>query len=73
MTDSSTTDITTTQCEAYRLTKRGQEHEVISEPEYDAIPTIEGKQMNRQQDNPNKTTPPPVSTLQEACEKVEEA
>ena len=74
MTESSTAGITTTHCEAYRLTKRGQEHEVISEPEYDVIPIFEGKQMNRQQDNQNKTTPSPVATLpQETCGKVEEA
>ena len=68
MTESSTTDITTTQCEAYKLTKRGQEHEVVSEPEYDAIPTFEGKQ-----DNQNKSPPSPVATLQETGGKMEEA
>ena len=73
VTESSTAGITTTQCEAYRLTKLGQEYEVVSEPEYDAIPTFEGKQMNRQQDNQNKTTPSPVATLQETGGKVEEA
>ena len=68
VTESSTAGITTTQCEAYRLTKRGQEHEVVSEPEYDAIPIFEGEQ-----DNQNKTTPSPVATLQETGGKVEEA
>ena len=61
MTESSTAGITTTQCEAYRLTKRGQEHEVVSEPEYDAIPTFEGKQEQGQHDYENIITPPPVS------------
>ena len=70
MTESSTAGITTTQCEAYKLTKRGQEHEVVSEPEYDAIPIFEGEQVDRQQDN---TTPSPVATLQETGGKVEEA
>ena len=73
VTESSTAGITTTQCEAYKLTKRGQEHKVVSEPEYDAIPTFEGKQEQGQQDYENNTTPPPVSTLQETCGKVEEA
>ena len=73
MTESSTAGMTTTQCEAYRLTKCGQEHEVVSEPEYDTIPTFEGKQEQEQQDYENNTTPPPVSTLQETCGKVEEA
>ena len=73
MTESSTAGITTTQCEAYRLTKRGQEHEVVSEPEYDAIPTFEGKQEQGQHDYQNKTTPSPVATLQETGGKVEEA
>ena len=68
VTESSTAGITTTQCEAYRLTKRGQEHEVVSEPEYDAIPTFEGKQ-----DNQNKSPPSPVATLQETGGKMEEA
>ena len=68
MTESSTAGITTTQCEAYRLTKRGQEHEVVSEPEYDAIPTFEGKQ-----DHQNKSPPSPVATLQETGGKMEEA
>ena len=49
VTESSTAGITTTQCEAYRLTKRGQEREVVSEPEYDAIPTFEGKQAEGRQ------------------------
>ena len=73
VTELSTAGITTTQCEAYRLTKRGQEHEMVSEPEYDAIPTFEGEQVHRQQDNPNKTTPSPVATLQETGGNMEEA
>ena len=72
VTKSSTAGITTTQCEAYRLTKYGQEHEVVYELDYDAISTIEGKQEQGQQDYEN-TTPPPVATLQETCGKVEEA
>ena len=73
MTESSTAGITTTQCEAYRLTKRRQEHEVVSEPEYDAVHTFEEEQMPKTQDNQNKSTPPPVATLQKAGGKVEEA
>ena len=73
MTGSSTASIMTTRCEAYRLTNLGQEHEVVSEPDYDAIPTFEGEQAQGQQDYENNSTPPPVSTLQEAGGKVEEA
>ena len=42
---SSTADITITRCEAYELTKLGQEYEVIPEPEYDVIPAFEGGQQ----------------------------
>ena len=73
VTESSTAGMTTTQCEAYRLTKLGQEYEVVSEPDHDAIPTIKGKQEQGQQDYENNTTPPSVSTLQKICGKVEEA
>ena len=73
VTKSSTAGITTTQCDAYRLAKFGQEYEVVSEPDHDAIPTIEGKQEQGQQDYDNDIIPPPVSTLQKTCGKVEKA
>ena len=69
MTESST-DIMTTQHEAYRLTKHGQEYEVVSEPDYDAIHTFEEEQK---QDYENESTPSPVATLHKAGGKVEEA
>ena len=70
---SSTTDITTTQCEAYELTKPGQEYEVIQEPEYDVIPAFEGgQQVQGQQDNENITAHPPVPTLPETSGRVED-
>ena len=72
VTGSSTAGITTSWCEAYGLTKLGQEYEVVSEPDYDSY--IEGEQAQGQQDYENNSTPPPsVSTLQEAGGKVEEA
>ena len=42
--ESSTAAITTTRCEAYELTKLGQEYEVVPEPEYDLVTTCEGGQ-----------------------------
>ena len=70
---SSTADITTTQCEAYKLTKLGQEYEVIREPEYDVIPAFEGgQQVQGQQDNENIIAQPPVPTLVETSGKVED-
>ena len=63
----------TTQCEAYELAKLGQEHEVVPEHEYDVIPAFEGEQqMQEQQDCKNITAQPPVSTLQETSERVED-
>ena len=46
---------------------------MVSEPDYDAIPTFEGEQVQEQQEYENNSTPPPVFTLQEADGKVEEA
>ena len=63
----------TTQCEAYELTRLGQEHEVVPEHEYDVIPAFEGgQQMQEQQDCKNITAQPPVSTLQETSGRVED-
>ena len=42
---SSTADIDTTQCEAYKLARLGQEHEVFPKPEYDVILAFEGGQQ----------------------------
>ena len=75
---SSTVDITTTRCEAYELTKLGQEYEVIPEPEYDVIPAFEGgeqmqgQQMQGQQEYENITAQPPVPTLSETSGRVED-
>ena len=70
---SSTADIATTQCEAYELTKLGQEYEVIPEPKYDVIPAFEGEQqMQGQEEYENITAQPPVSTLPETSGRVED-
>ena len=69
----SSTDIITIQHEAYSLTKCGQEYEVVAEPDYDAIHTVEKEQMPTEQDYENKSTPSPVATLQKAGGKMEEA
>ena len=68
---SSNADITTTRCEAYELTKLGQEYEVIREPEYDVIPAFEGgQQVQGQQDN--ITAQPPVPTVVETSGRMED-
>ena len=70
---SSNADITTTQCEAYELTKLGQEYEVIPEPKYDVIPAFEGgQQVQGQQEYENITAQPPVPTLQETSGRMED-
>ena len=70
---SSAVDITTTQCEAYELTKFGQVYEVVPEPEYDVIPAFEeGQQMQGQQEYENITAHPPVPTLTETSGRVED-
>ena len=56
---SSTADITITRCEAYELTKLGQEHEVVPEHEYDVIPAFKGgQQENMRILLPNLLCPP---------------
>ena len=72
---SSTADITITRCEAYELTKLGQEYEVVPEPEYDVIPAFEGGQQmqGQQEDYENITAQPPVPNLWETHGRVEEA
>ena len=70
---SSTADITTTRCEAYELTKLGQEYEVIPEPEYDVIPAFEGgQQVQGQQEYENITAQSPVPTVVETSGRVED-
>ena len=70
---SSTADITTTQCEAYKQARLGQEYEVVPKPEYDVIPAFEGgQQMQGQQDYKNITAQPPVPTLVETSGRVED-
>ena len=67
---SSNADITTTRCEAYKLTKLGQVYEAIPEPE---IPAFEGgQQMQGQQEYENITAQPPVPTLSETSGRVED-
>ena len=69
----STADIATTQCEAYELTKLGQEYEVIPEPKYDVIPAFEGgQQMQGQREYANITAHPPMPTLPETSGRVED-
>ena len=70
---SSTAAITTTQCEAYELTKLGQEYEVVPEPEYDLVTACEGgQQIQEQQDYENITAQPPAPTLSETSGRVED-
>ena len=69
---SSTADIATTQCEAYKLAKLGQEHEVFPKPEYDVIPAFEGGQRMQGQEYDNITAQPPVPTLQETSGRLED-
>ena len=70
---SSTADIVTTRCEAYKQARLGQEHEVFPKPEYDVILAFEeGQQMQGQQDYKNITAQPPVSTLWEAGGRLED-
>ena len=74
--ESSTVDITTTQCNAYEsLTMFGKEYEMVEEHEYDVIPAFKGGlQVEGQQDYEYQTPNPTyVSTLQKSCWKVEEA
>ena len=61
---SSSAVIDTTQCEAYKQARLGQEHEVFPKPEYEVIPAFEGGQwMQGQEEYDNITAQPPVSTL----------
>ena len=70
--ESSTAAITTTRCEAYELTKLGQEYEAVPEPEYDVIPAFEeGQQVQGQQEYENITAQP-VPTLPETSGRVED-
>ena len=70
---SSTADIATTQCEAYKQARLGQEYEVDPKPEYDVILAFEGgQQKHRQQDYKNITAQPPVPALQETSGRLED-
>ena len=69
---SSTADIATTQCEAYKLAKLGQEHEVFPKPEYDVIPAFEEGQQMQGQEYDNITAQPSVPALQETSGRVED-
>ena len=70
---SSTADIDTTQCEAYKQARLGQEHEVVPKPEYDVIPVYEGEQqMQGQEEYDNITAQPPVPTLVETSGRLED-
>ena len=74
--ESSTADITTTQCTAYEaLTTFGKEYEMVEDHEYDVIPALKGElQMEGQQDYIYQTPNPAyVSTLHETCWKADEA
>ena len=70
--ESSTVAITTTRCEAYELTKLGQEYEVVSEPEYDVIPAFEGEQQVQGQQEYENITAQPAPTLPETSGRVED-
>ena len=70
---SSTAAITTTRCEAYELTKLGQEYVVVPEPEYDLVTASEGgQQIQEQQDYENITAQPPAPTLKETSGRMED-
>ena len=70
---SSTAAITTTQCEAYELTKLGQEYVVDPEPEYDLVTAFEGgQQIQGRQDYENITAQLPAPTLKETSGRVED-
>ena len=69
---SSTVAITTTRCEAYELTKLGQEYEVVPEPEYDVIPAFEGEQQVQGQQGYENITAQPAPTLLETSGRVED-
>ena len=71
--ESSTATITTTQCEAYELTKLGQEYVVDPEPEYDLVTECKGgQQIQEQQEYENITAQPPAPTLLETSGRVED-
>ena len=65
---SSTLDIMTTQCKAYKLVTIRQDREVVSEHEYDEIPAfVGGRQIQGQKDYKDIPVQPPVPTLQATC------
>ena len=70
--ESFTAAITTTRCEAYELTKLGQEYEVVPEPEYDVIPAFEGEQQMQEQQKYENITAQPAPTLPETSGRVED-
>ena len=70
--ESSTAAITTTRCEAYELTKLGQEYEVVPEPEYDVIPAFVGEQQMQEQQEYENITAQPAPTLAETSGRVED-
>ena len=69
---SSTAAITTTRCEAYELTKLGQEYEVVPEPEYDVIPAFEGEHQVQGQQEYENITAQPAPIFPETSGRVED-